>query len=161
MRPASSLRSILPPLLALVLAAPVRAETIRLVGADDRGVTLRLDVGPFDLAPVADGRFALKGTGLPLLDEPGRPRLPYGYALIAVPPGARVLASVVGGAAEEPRGGTRLTLGERPTFRDYHDGFGPVPAREPAPPVLDRPWPATPVELSEPFTVRPPSMVAG
>src|SRR2546427_20808 len=48
----ASPRSSLPLLLALVLvAASARAGEIQLVSADDRGVTLRLDVTAFDLRP--------------------------------------------------------------------------------------------------------------
>src|SRR5882724_5479017 len=120
MRLSSSLRSISPLILALVLAAPVRGETIRLAGTDERGLTLRLDVGAFKLEPAAGGRFELGGTGLPALDLPGRPRLPYGYALIAVPPGAIVTATVIGGTVEQTRFPGRLVVGDRPTFRDDH-----------------------------------------
>lgn len=162
MRLPSSPRSMLPLLLAfaLVLAAPVRGETIRMVGADERGVTLRLDVGPFDLRPAGGGRSELVGTGLPGLDLPGRPRLPYGYALIALPPGANAVASVVGGDPEEARASGKLVIGDRPAFRDDLDGHGLTPTREPAEPILDGPWPPSPVQVGEPFTVRRQTMVA-
>src|SRR5258706_2113659 len=160
MRLASSLRSMGLLLLALAFAAPVHGETIHLVGTDDRGVTLRLDVGPFDLKPNDSGRFELVGTGLPGLDLPGRPRLPYGYALVAIPPGATVAASVTGGAAEEVRTPGKLVIGDRPAFRDDHNGLRLTPVREPAEPILDGAWPTSPIELSAPFTVRRQTMVA-
>ena len=162
MRLSSSTRSILPLLvaLALALAAPARGESLRLIRADDRGVTLGLEVGAFELKSAGGGRFEVVGTGLPDLDLPGRPRLPNGYALIALPPGATATASVVGGPAEELREPVRLVIGDRPSFRDDYGGFGLVPTREPAEAILDGPWPASPVELSAPFTLRRQTMVA-
>src|SRR5436309_2154992 len=104
-------------LLALIPAVPVPAAPpgpaapaagIRLIASDERGVTLGLDLpAPFALDPGPDGRSEVTGTGLPLLDEPGRPRLPYAYALLAVPPGARASAAVEPGP-EETREGVKL-----------------------------------------------------
>src|SRR6516225_6231343 len=88
-------------LLAVLNAAPAPADAIRVVAADDRGITLALDLPAFRLTTAPDGRSFIEAGGLPLLDEPGRPRVPYASALIAVPPGASVTATVQG--AEETR----------------------------------------------------------
>jgi hypothetical protein len=141
----------------LLLALPpavVAAEPVQLVAADDRGVTLRLSVDAWELGPVGDdGRREILTPRLDLFDEPGRPKLPYATALIAVPPGAKAVASVVDGGIEETMEGVRLTIGERPVIRSDPEGLGFVPAREPVPPILEGAWPLSPVEVGEPFTV--------
>ena len=143
---------------ALGSGAPARADAIRVVSTDERGVVLRLDVPAWTLSPDPGGRSLITGTGLPLLGEPGRPRLPYAAALVAVPPGARVSASVEG--AEESRDGVRLVVGDRPGFREDVRGLGLAPTREPVAPIADGSWPPTPVELGPPFASRGQTMIA-
>ncbi len=147
--------------LAVLLAAPgAGAGPVRLVASDDRGVTLRLEVAPFTLGPPReDGRTELVVPGLYLLDTQGRPKLPYATALIALPPGASAVASVVDDSGEETRDGLVLTLGERPVFHSDPGGLGPIPAREPVAPIRDGAWPRAAVEVGEPFTVRRQRMV--
>jgi len=155
-------------LLALIPAVPVPAAPpgpaapaagIRLIASDERGVTLGLDLPAFGLEPGPDARSEVTGTGLPLLDEPGRPRLPYAYALLAVPPGARASAAVEPGP-EETREGVKLAVGDRPGFRDDAGRLGIIPTREPAPAIADGPWPRAAVELSEPFEARHQRLIA-
>ena len=139
-------------LLAVLNAAPARADAIRVVAADDRGITLALDLPAFRLTTAPDGRSFIEAGGLPLLDEPGRPRVPYASALIAVPPGASVTATVQG--AEETRDRVALVLGTRPGFRNDVDRLGLVPTREDVPAITDGPWPPSPIDLGQPFTLR-------
>ncbi|HEY6867315.1 MAG TPA: C25 family cysteine peptidase, partial [Candidatus Eisenbacteria bacterium] len=155
-------RTPLGPLIVLVLgalgpAAPAGAG-IQVVSSDDRGIVLRLDVPAWTLAPDAGGRSLVTGTGLPLLGEPGRPRLPYAAGFIALPPGAHVSVGVEG--AEESRDGVRLAIGDRPGFRDDVRGLGPSPTREPVAPIVDGPWPPSPVELGQPFDLRGQRLIA-
>jgi hypothetical protein len=91
---------------------------------------------------------------------PGRPLLPYAQALVALPPGAGVVARVLEAGPEEARDGVRLTLGAKPVTWDGVGGLGPTPALEPVAPILDGPWPASPVETGEPGTVRRQRVVA-
>jgi hypothetical protein len=137
------------------LARAAAAGPIELSAVEPRGVTLRLTVEPFQLLPAdEDGRTEILVPGLDLLDVPGRAKLPYAKALIALPPGALAVASVVEEAGEEARDGVRLTLGERPVFRNDPDGLGLVPARERVAPILDGAWPAAPFDVGTPFTLR-------
>jgi hypothetical protein len=143
------------PFLVLGIAAPARAREIQLVAADERGVTLRLDVGPWTLgSPGEDGRRDISVPPLDILDMPGRPRLPFATAMIALPAGAGASVSVIGEGAEEIVEGVRLTIGSRPIIRTDPDFLGYVPAREPADPILDGAWPPTPAEVNDPFSVR-------
>ena len=159
----------LPPLLkaaaalALLLlpAAAARAQSLRVVATDERGITLRLSFPGYQLStPLPDGRVELSVPGYAVTSLPGRPHLPYAQALVALPPGAAALARVVDAGEEEVRDGLRLALGAKPVMKDGPDGFGPSPALEPVPPILDGPWPASPVELGEPSTVRRQRLVA-
>ena len=150
-------------ILALLLlpAAAVRAQVLRVVAADDRGVTLRLSLPAYRLSPPSsDGRVELIVPGYAVTNLPGRAHLPYAQTLVALPPGAAAVWRVVDAGEEETRDGLRLALGARPVMEDGGDGFGPSPALEPVPPILDGPWPASPVELSEPATVRRQRLVA-
>jgi len=144
-----------PLLLVALLAKAASAGTVELVAADERGVTLRLSVAPFDLGPPgADGRREILIPRLDLFDVPGRPKLPYATALVAVPPGAKAAVSVIEDGSEEVRDGLRLTLGERSVVRPDPEGLGYVPTREPVEPIRDGAWPASPADLGEPFNVR-------
>jgi hypothetical protein len=147
--------------LLLLPAAAARAQSLRVVAADERGVTLRLSFPGYRLsAPLPDGRVELSVPGYAVTSLPGRPHLPYAQTLVALPPGAGVLARVVELGEEEVRDGLRLALGAKPVMKDGADGFGPSPALEPVPPILDGPWPAAPVESGEPVTVRRQRLVA-
>jgi hypothetical protein len=141
--------------LLLLPAAAVHAQTLRVVVTDERGVTLRLSLPGYQLsAPLPDGRVELSVPGYAVTGLPGRPHLPYAQTLLALPPGAGAQARVVELGEEEVRDSLRLALGAKPVMNQGPEGFGPTPALEPVPPILDGPWPATPVELGEPFTVR-------
>jgi len=141
--------------LLLLPAAAACAQSLRVVAADERGVTLRLSLPGYRLlAPLPDGRVELSVPGYAVTSLPGRPHLPYAQTLVALPPGAGVRARVLDLGDEEVRDGLRLALGAKPVMKDGGDGFGPAPALEPVPPILDGPWPASPVELGEPVTVR-------
>src|SRR5207244_3958889 len=101
-RPASWLALAAPLLFTAWLAPGAGAGPVELVSADERGVTLRLSVGRYDLGPPGqEGRRQIVIPRLYLLDVPGRPRLPYATALIALPPGANAVATVSGEGPEE------------------------------------------------------------
>jgi hypothetical protein len=147
--------------LPLVVAGPARADSVRLVAADDRGVTLELTIADYRLGPAgADGRSQLTAPGLTAHTLPGRPMLPAGTVLVALPPGARPVLGAIDGDAEEVRDGVRLWLGNRRGFTEDPHGLGPTPMAEPAEPIRDGAWPATPIELGAPFTLRGQRMVA-
>src|SRR5262245_40612856 len=148
-------------LLPVAAVCPVRAESVRLLGADDRGVTLELRLADYLVGPASeDGRSRLTASGLTAQSLPGRPVLPTATALVALPPGARPVLGLVDGDAEEARTSVRLWIGERPGFREDPQGLGVVPSAEPAEPIRDGPWPTWPVELGTPFTLRGQRMVA-
>jgi hypothetical protein len=148
-------------LLLLLPAHAARAQSLRVIATDERGVTLRLNLPGYQLsAPLFDGRVELNVSGYVVTSLPGRPHLPYAQTLVALPPGAGATARVVDAGEEEVRDGLRLALGAKQVMKDGPDGFGPSPALEPVPPILDGPWPASPVELGEPATVRRQRMVA-
>ena len=148
--------------LALLLPAGVAgAQSLRLVSADAGGVSLRLSLPDYRLsAPRPDGRVELGVAGFSVTNLPGRPLLPYAQTLLALPPGATVVARVVDAGEEELREGLHLVLGARPVMKEGNDGLGAMPALEPVPPILDGPWPAAPVELGDPATVRGQRLVA-
>ncbi len=147
--------------LLLLPGGAVRAQSLRVVAVDERGVTLQLSLPGYRLsAPLADGRVELSVPGYAVTSLPGRPHLPYAQTLVALPPGAGALARVVDLGEEEARDSLRLALGAKPVMRDGAGGFGPSPGLEPVPPILDGPWPASPVELGEPAVVRRQRMVA-
>ena len=148
------------PALAL-LAAPSSAQNLQVVASDAAGVTLRLSLPGYALStPNADGRTELSVPGFAVTGVPGRAHLPYAQALVALPPGAGATVRVLEAGGEETREGVRLALGGAHAMRDGGETLGPVPTVEPVAPVLDGPWPAAPVELSEPFTVRGQRVVA-
>ena len=151
--------------LPLALPAFARAEAVRLKAADDRGVTLELAIAGYRVGPAGpDGRALLDAPGLTAHALPGRPVLPSATTLVALPPGARAVIAAIRSDPEETRLGVRLALGNRRGFAvdsiQPGDGLGPVPVAEPAEPILDGPWPPSPVELGVPFTLRGQRMVA-
>jgi hypothetical protein len=153
--------AVVAPLALASLATAASAQPLQVVSADAGGVTLRLSLPAYRLsAPSAGGRTELSVPGFQVTGLPGRPNLPYAQTLVALPPGAGATARVLDAGAEEPREGVRLTLGGTHVMRDDGEGLGLVPAVEPAAPVLDGPWPAAPVELSAPLTVRGQRVVA-
>ncbi len=159
-----STRSLVP-LAALALAlvaSAARAQSPRLVSADDHGVTFRVDVPQWRLDPDSlTHRMKLVAPGFDGLSEPGRAFLPATSTLIALPPGARASASVVAMGDEDTRDNVALTLAGRPGWEGSGSiGLGLQPTIEDVPPVLDGPWPVAQIELGEPFTVRHQRMVA-
>ncbi len=141
-------------LLLVLLPAPVLAAQLRLLAADRTGATLELRLEGYALAtPGADGRQALTSPGLESWSEPGRPLLPGASATLGLPPGMRAVARVLEREAEE-RQGVRLALGTEPYFERSADGGPEIPARRAVPPVLDGPYPSSPVSVSAPQHMR-------
>lgn len=161
MRPTQSLLRAAILLLTLLPALPARAQPVRLLASDARGVTLRVDAAAFELsAPDPEGRVRLVVPGYRASSEPGRPQLPFAQALLALPPGATARARVTGGEAEEERADVKLAIGPRPVFVEDPGGLGPTPSLEAVAPLADGPWPAAPVAVGEPFTLRGQRVVA-
>src|SRR5437867_9769877 len=126
------------------------AEIVHLLSMDDRGVTLRLDPPAYRLEGGPEGRSLLSVPGFQAMDVPGRPAMPFMTVLVALPPGATAVVTLLEAGAEEERTGVRLAIGGRPVFRT-HGSLECIPAREPVPAILDGPWPGSPVEVGEPF----------
>ncbi|MEO5617703.1 MAG: C25 family cysteine peptidase [Candidatus Eisenbacteria bacterium] len=143
----------------LSLAAPAHAAEIRLVSADASGVTLQLEVGNYVLEPDGDqGRFVPVVDGLARTDAPGRPRLPYAAALLALPPGTRALARVLSSGAEETRDAAPIAIAARPEFaRDAV--MGAMPVLTPQDAIRDGAWPLQVVTLGEMLTMRERTLV--
>src|SRR5262245_32768271 len=140
-RAATLLALLLPLALAPKAAADGGSDALRLRVADDRGLTLELTLRDFRIGPAGkDGRSILAAPGLEAHAVPGRAVLPSATTLIAVPPGGRLVVASVDGDPEETRDGVRLALGSKHTFEGstLHDRneLGPVPALEPAEPIL-------------------------
>ncbi len=110
------------------LASVVRADPIRLVAADDRGVTLELAFPDYALGPAGeDGRSPLTVPGLAAHALPGRPVLPSATTLLAVPPGARPVIGTLEGGGEETREGVRLVPRERDDEEQPEQDRGNLP----------------------------------
>ncbi|MGH3056212.1 MAG: C25 family peptidase propeptide domain-containing protein, partial [Gaiellaceae bacterium] len=146
-------------LLALA-SAPARGADVQLAASDANGVTLRLDLDQWDVGPAGtDGRSQVTARGLRMLDQPGRPQLPYANALIALPPGARVTVTLLS-TTPETREGVRIRIGPRSQLfgnglnSDYTSRVDSVP------PVRDGPWPATDAATGEIFQLRGQRLVA-
>src|SRR2546422_304277 len=154
------LRTSLLCLLSVVCAGLARAQRAELVAADDRGITLRVQVPEWTLTPNGGGRSMLVARGLEVSAIPGRPLLPFAAALIAIPPGGRVVARVTEASTEELREGVNLAIALKPGMRDDGGALGVVPTMEGVPPIADGPWPGSTVELGEPFTVHRQRVVA-
>ena len=154
------LRFFLPCLLSIVCGGPARAQRAELVAADDRGLTLRVQVPAWSLSPGAGGRSMLVARGLEMSGIPGRPFLPYAAALVAIPPSGSAVARVTEAGAEELREGVKLGIALKPGLRDDGGALGVVPTMDEVPPIADGPWPGSPVEVGQPFTVRRQRVVA-
>src|SRR6185369_17422302 len=84
------------PFACLALPTPLHAAVAaRIVASDDRGLTVRLEVPAWRLAPADEAGFQrMVVPGFDATDVPGRPGMPYASLLIALPPGARATARV-------------------------------------------------------------------
>jgi len=102
----------------------------------------------------------VEAAGFAVRGVPGRASLPYVSRLVAIPSGGTPRVSVVGSAPSEVRDGVALEIAGTPVVRTEPGELLPVPSVEPAAPILDGPWPASPVELGEPFVLRGQRMVA-
>jgi hypothetical protein len=137
------------------LARRASAAPVRIIASDARGVTLQVDVGAFAVsAPDRDGASRLQAPGLEEMAITGRPALPAAGALLAIPPGARAVARVIGEDGERLDENVRLTTGPEAGFRGDGGPLGTVPYLESVPAIGDGPWPRDPIEVGEPFTIR-------
>lgn len=150
------------PLAALVLmssgaAQPARADGIRILSADDRGVTLELVTPPLSLtAPAPDGRVRVAGLSASAhtLGEPGHPALPAFTALLALPPEARPSARVLSSTGEEVRSGVAMAINGRPVFLDDPAGLGTIGGMEAVAAIAEGVWPEQPLVLGVPTSFR-------
>uniref|UniRef100_A0A832MKQ7 Gingipain domain-containing protein n=1 Tax=Eiseniibacteriota bacterium TaxID=2212470 RepID=A0A832MKQ7_UNCEI len=155
------MRPILPSLaaaavLALALASRAAAAPegpLRVVASDERGVTLRLELGAVEVVRDGEGRAWIEADGLPRYAVEGRPRLPFAAALVALPPGANATVTVLDGEESLLAEGVRPAAGDRPVLRE-DDVLGPQPAWEEVPLVRDPTWPGPAAFAEEPFAVR-------
>ena len=161
-------RSILRPLpivLIALAASPApeagAAAPIRLLSADDRGLTLEVEVAGERVTPSdAPGRQVFHVPGFAVAATPGRPEVPYATTLIALPPGARTIVRVIESSAEEVRTDLLLPIAGRPGVRAEPEGLGAVPFEDDVAPILDGAWPAERATLGEPFVLRRQRMAA-
>ena len=146
---------------SLFLASSVaRAAEVRVVSSDARGVTLTLDVTDWRLDPTGVGERLLPFVdGLERSGLTGRPRLPFGRALLALPPGARPIARVVSGGAIETREGVHLAIAARSRLVP-DEKFGFIPVLEDTVPIRDGPWPPQPFSVGDPSSMRDRRIVA-
>src|SRR6267378_4072512 len=134
---------------------------IRLVSSDASGVTLRLDLDPWAAsAPDESGRRLIAIRGLHVMESPGRPQLPYASTLIALPPGARVSASLATAGATETLDSLRIRITPRNGFEADPTGIRYHAVITPVPPIADGPWPTSDVRVGEPFELRGQRMAA-
>jgi hypothetical protein len=149
------------PLALAFLVAVAAAQSLRVVSTDATGVTLRLSLPSFSFTdPGSDGRSELAVPGFQVTGTTGRANLPYAQTLVALPPGATAAVRLLDAGPEETRDGVRLVIAGRPVMRDDGGVLGLVPAMEAVAPVLDGPWPTSPVGLTEPMTVQGQRLVA-
>ena len=145
----------------LAAVVPVAADALRIIAADDRGVTLRLDVSAYSLSEVGTtGRSRVNCLDLDGSGEPGRPALPMAATLVALPPGATARVRIIEASDPEVRTGVRLEPLKRSVFRDDGGTMGPVPALETVEAIGGGAWPREAVELGEPYPYRGRRLVA-
>jgi len=144
----------------LLASAAARADDVQVVSSDARGVTLTLSISEWRLDPEGpEGRLLPFVDGLTRTGVAGRARLPYGRALLALPPGARATARVVATGAEDSREGVHLAIaGKSKLAPDAKFGF--IPVIEPAEPIRDGPWPPEQVSVGNPASMRDRRLVA-
>ncbi len=148
-------------LLLAAMPGGSRADSLELVSSDAHGVTLRLEAPAPEFSNAdGDGRSSVTISGLEPAGEPGRPSLPLAATLVALPPGAGAVARVVDSGPEEIRTGVRLTIAGKPGMIKDDGKMGWVPTVERAAAIIDGPWPASAVEVGEPFTLRHQRFVA-
>jgi hypothetical protein len=148
MRPAL-LRSVTLILLALAAhCAAARADVLRVIASDARGVTLQVTTEAWSLsAPGPDGRVHVVGVpDAHSLADPGHALVPAYSTMLAVPPDAHPSVRVVSADAAVVRGGVRLAIARQPSFTpgehgEYEPGSIEVPAR------TDGVWPLEQVQL--------------
>lgn len=153
----ASIRTLVLVLAALAAPALASAAAFRLIAADERGVTLRVDTENWSLtAPDAlTGRAKIVGVpGSHALSSPGRALLPTYTAMLAVPPDARPTFTVLARDGETSREGVKLAIAGRPAFRPDPDGGREIPYTETVDPIVDGAWPAEDVLLGAPAPFR-------
>ncbi len=148
------------PFVLALLAAPLaaRAAVLRILSADDRGVTLQVTTENWSLSapdPVT-GRARIVGVGqASSIAVPGRPLLPTYSALLAIPPDAHPTVRVTARGDESVRDGVKLEVAGRPAFRPDPSGGPEVPYTEPTDPIaVGGAWPAEDVRLGAPASFR-------
>ncbi len=144
----------------LLAVGAARASEVRVIASDASGVTLKVTTGAWTLDPRGDeGRVVPNCDGMSRTTDPGRPRLPYASALLALPPGARATARLITAGAETTRDGVHVAIAGKPGAEmDPH--LGATPTVTPVPAIRDGAWPARDVELGAPITMRDRRLVA-
>ena len=142
------------------LLSGARAQAgITLIAADETGVTLKVTAPAGTLQPAGDGRFDLVVRDASAARVPGRPRLPSYGTLVALPPGARATVRILTSDPEREQS-VRLAPAIKPGFERPPGEAEYVPVAESIPMIADGSWPATPVELGEPYMLRRQRLVA-
>jgi len=143
-------------LFAAVLAAPpVRADAIRILTSDPRGVTLRVTTENWSLSrPDRTGRVKVIGVpGSHALADPGHGLVPVYSTMLALPPDARPTARVLASGTALARENVRLAIAGKPGFEHPASGED-EPVMLDVSPLADGVWPGSPVHLGAPDSFR-------
>lgn len=127
-----------------------RAEAVRLLASDDRGVTLEVRTPPLAFtAPDAQGQVRVAGLSpdAHTLGLPGHPALPAFSVLLALPPGATPSARVVSATGEESRADIAMAITRKPVFLQDEAGLGTIGGLERMTSQLTGAWPEQPFVL--------------
>lgn len=154
----------LTPVLATLAAfsatsAPLAASAavLRVLSADDRGVTIQVGAEDWSLAApdAVTGRASIVGVpAARSIAIPGRALLPTYGGLLAIPADARPSIRVLSRGAETTRDGVRLKVAGRPGFRPDPGGGLATPVTEQVDPIVDGAWPPEEALLGAPTSFR-------
>jgi hypothetical protein len=155
----TSIRTLALVLGALALAAPARSSGLRVLSADDRGLTLEVVTGEWSLSapdPLTGRSHILGVPETHNLSTPGRALLPFYGSMLAIPPDARPSVRVLSSTAGPTLEGVKLVIAGRPSFQPDPMGGEETPTVQPMTPIVDGAWPAQDVRLgaTNPFRGR-------
>lgn len=146
----TSIRPLLLCLAVLLAAGAADAAPLRVLTADDRGVTLQVDTETWSLTAPDPRTGRARIVGVPAarsLASPGHALLPYYSTLLALPPDARPTVRVLSAGTPVVREDVKLVVAGRPAFRPDPSGGPETPYTEVVDPIVDGVFPAQDVRL--------------